>query len=77
MEAGVRLHCTYGLTECGSPSKGYVVDESLPLDAPVRTKWDWEWIEINDSMNPRWVPQGDGSYELQLLVRVCAKFHSG
>lgn len=68
VEAGVNLQCTYGLTECGGPSMGYRVDPSLPPEAPVKTKWDWEWLELSDRMHPRWIAQGDGSYELHLLV---------
>ena len=73
VEAGVRLQSTYGLTECGGPSKCYRVDQSLPPDAPVKTKWDWEWLEMSDRVKPRWIPQGDGTYELHLLVscRTC------
>lgn len=46
-----------------------MIDESLPPDTLVKTKWDWEWMAFKDSMKLRWIPQGDGTFELHLLVR--------
>jgi hypothetical protein len=59
-ENGVRLHCSYGGTEFGA-----IATASLnPEDED-----DWEYIEFSEICTPRWVPQGDGTYELQFLVR--------
>ncbi|KAF8971819.1 acetyl-CoA synthetase-like protein [Flammula alnicola] len=58
-KSGVKLRCMYGGTEFGafgssSPRKG---DEE-----------DWEYMEFNEKCNIRWMPQGDGTYELQFLT---------
>ncbi|KAH9939474.1 hypothetical protein B0H21DRAFT_780597 [Amylocystis lapponica] len=51
--AGVNLQSTYGTTEVG---------------AVTMTLHDWEWIEMSSRVDTRWVPQGDGTYELQILT---------
>ncbi|KAH0581547.1 hypothetical protein H2248_011256 [Termitomyces sp. 'cryptogamus'] len=59
--AGVRLNPIYGGTEFG------VVSHLLPLkDCPM----DWEYLRFYNHTKPRWIPQGDGTFELQLLVRL-------
>ena len=68
MKAGVPLHCVYGLTECGAHTKGYCVDDSQGPDAPWKTSADWEWIQLAEYVKPRWVPQGDGTFELVVYV---------
>ena len=30
---------------------------------------DWEWFCFPPEVKPRFVPQGDGTFELQILVR--------
>lgn len=62
VEAGVILHAAYGGTEFGMTTK-----LSPPADKDSK---DWEYMQFNDHMNTRWVPQGDGTFELQLLVCV-------
>ena len=44
-----------------------ITDASAGPDA--KTLADWEWMEFGDYVQPRWEPQGDGTYELQLMVR--------
>lgn len=68
--AGVKFFAAYGSTEGGPNTDIFDVDYSAGPDATVKSKEDWAWLNLTDSMKPRWVPQGDGSYELQLLVRI-------
>ncbi|KAJ3851387.1 putative aminoadipate reductase [Lentinula lateritia] len=57
ISCGVRVRSIYGLTECGSPSK-WSMEDSYE---------DWSWHRFPDSPHIRWVPQGDGTFELQIL----------
>ncbi|KAF9478063.1 putative aminoadipate reductase [Pholiota conissans] len=57
-ENGVRLHCSYGGTEFGAIGTSSLKPEDED---------DWEYIEFSDICTPRWIPQGDGTYELQFL----------
>jgi acyl-coenzyme A synthetase/AMP-(fatty) acid ligase len=59
--SGVKLSPVYGGTEFGGPT--YML--SRPGYDPEN---DWEWMSLDDRMNVRWDPQGDGTYECQLLV---------
>ncbi|KAH0588812.1 Polyketide synthase HetM [Termitomyces sp. J132] len=59
VEAGVILHATYGGTEFGMNTRF-----APPINKDVK---DWEYMQFNDHMNTRWVPQGDGTFELQFL----------
>ncbi|KAG6872432.1 hypothetical protein C0995_009766 [Termitomyces sp. Mi166 len=57
--AGVRLNPIYGGTEFG------VVSHLVPLkDSPM----DWEYLRFYNHTKHRWVPQGDETYELQVLA---------
>ncbi|KAF8649496.1 hypothetical protein AX16_005765 [Volvariella volvacea WC 439] len=58
VEAGVRLDSLYGGTEFGGVTKLY-----------TRSRDDkaWEYIEFDERVNVRYAPQGDGTYELQIL----------
>lgn len=67
--AGVKFFAAYGSTEGGANTDIFDVDYSACPDATVKSKEDWAWLSFTESMKPRWIPQGDGSYELQLLVR--------
>lgn len=64
---GVKLFTIYGGTEFGGPTLAFYSDAGAHGD--VRTPRDWEWMQFSPAVRCRWVPQGDGSYELQLLVR--------
>ncbi|EKM52305.1 uncharacterized protein PHACADRAFT_260612 [Phanerochaete carnosa HHB-10118-sp] len=66
--AGVRLCCVYGGTEYGVHTKILDTDYSLGPEASSRTKEDWEWVSFPDYPKCRWIPQGDGTYELQFLT---------
>ncbi|KAF8436597.1 putative nonribosomal peptide synthetase [Boletus edulis BED1] len=57
--AGVKLANAYGGTEFGVPVAA--TDERDTADG------DWMWVRFPDTQNIRWDPQGDGTYELQVL----------
>ncbi|KAJ3557049.1 hypothetical protein NM688_g1689 [Phlebia brevispora] len=66
--AGVRLVSGYGATEAGPvahPFDGFDADPSNP---DAKTPEDWAWSRMPPLTSPRWVPQGDGTYELQFLT---------
>ena len=45
-------------------------DDSQGPDSPMKTSADWAWMQFDESrVRCRWIPQGDGTYELQFLVR--------
>lgn len=44
------------------------IDDSQGPEADVKTSADWDWMRFADYVNCRWIPQGDGTYELQFLV---------
>ena len=44
---------------------------TLPFEVPSpdgTAREDWEYVRFADYVRCQWVPQGDGSYELQFLV---------
>ncbi|KIP04467.1 hypothetical protein PHLGIDRAFT_193243, partial [Phlebiopsis gigantea 11061_1 CR5-6] len=72
-EAGVPLLAVYGSTESGVSTRMFGAKDSQISDAPARTKLDWQWLSFGDNVNCRWIPQGDGTYELQFLT--CETHH--
>ena len=61
-ENGVKLLAIYGATEFGALSH-FIRREG--------DETDWEYMDFtSDLVNIRWDPQGDGTYECQLIVRV-------
>lgn len=73
MNAGVTLESLYGSTETGSLTGFLDFDDSQGPDAPWKTSWDFEWLTFPPPVKPRFVDQGDGTYELQVLVRIFNK----
>lgn len=61
VQEGVFLGTMYGATEIGAGS------HSIPLRQNV-DDGDWGWIHMSETLKKRWVPQGDGTFELQTLV---------
>jgi hypothetical protein len=61
---GIKLISLYGGTEFGLPLR-------FLTSAVGRDPEDWPYLEFSDSASPRWADQGNGSFELQLLVRFC------
>ncbi|KAH7928011.1 putative aminoadipate reductase [Leucogyrophana mollusca] len=57
--AGVKLSSVYGGTEFGAITHA--------IRQPDEWK-EWQWSRFSDKSNLRWVPQGDGTYELQVLT---------
>lgn len=66
--AGVPLYPIYGGTEFGSPVQTFDMDDSKGPDADVKTSADWAYMQFGEMTNCRWVPQGDGTYELIYMV---------
>ncbi|TCD69319.1 putative NRPS-like protein biosynthetic cluster [Steccherinum ochraceum] len=60
--AGVNAAACYGLTESGPFIS--VWDE----EDPTKLRGDWKWIGFPQDAKCRWVPQGDGSFELHFLT---------
>jgi thioester reductase-like protein/acyl-CoA synthetase (AMP-forming)/AMP-acid ligase II len=58
VNAGVKISCGYGATEIGivTYSVRKQVDQKL-----------WEWLRFGPNCKVRWVPQGDDTYECQVL----------
>lgn len=59
---GVTISCLYGTTEIGIPT-------TLSDGAEDRVPEDWSYMRMDKDVNMRWVPQGDGTFESQFLVR--------
>ncbi|KIJ16100.1 hypothetical protein PAXINDRAFT_11143, partial [Paxillus involutus ATCC 200175] len=57
--AGVPLCGSYGGTEFGSPVA--IADKKDIADG------DWGWMRFGDDIEVRWAPQGDDTYECQVL----------
>ena len=58
--AGVKISTIYGSTETGNSTE--------PFKKTKEESSYWDYMEFGKNMNIRWVPQGDGTYELQFLV---------
>ncbi|KAF4610030.1 hypothetical protein D9613_010647 [Agrocybe pediades] len=57
-QAGVYLSPVYGATEFGAVT--YLIRKEEDKD-------DWEYMKFGESINIRWDPQGDGTYECQFV----------
>ncbi|KAG6858113.1 hypothetical protein C0995_002487, partial [Termitomyces sp. Mi166 len=60
IDTGVHIHAIYGGTEFGAPS--FTMSR-------VGEEREWEYMRFSDRVKIRWVPQGDGTFECQFLVR--------
>ncbi|KAF8217447.1 hypothetical protein K438DRAFT_1656334 [Mycena galopus ATCC 62051] len=56
---GVHLLTGYGATETGTIAALWPYDEDAK---------DWGWFRTSDLLNVKWVPQGDGTFECQILT---------
>ena len=74
VKAGVPIYACYGGTEYGAHTVVFDADDSQGPDAPVKTSMDWQWMAFPNYVRVRWVPQGDGNYECQFLVRPPSHF---
>ena len=61
VNAGVKLSSMYGTTECGDITYFFRNEVEQKL---------WEWVRFGPNSKIRWVPQDDGTYECQVLVRL-------
>ena len=61
VNAGVKLSSMYGATECGDITYFFrnKVEQEL-----------WEWVRFGPNSKIRWIPQDDGTFECQVLVRL-------
>jgi hypothetical protein len=67
VDAGVKLSSVYGTTEIE------------PITHILRNEVEqklWDWVRFGQGYNIRWVPQDDGTYECQVLVRHRALYPS-
>ena len=60
------LVTVYGGTEFGGPTVVYPEEQSP--EEPIKPGDDWMWLRFLSLGNFRWIPEGDGTYELQVLV---------
>lgn len=67
--AGVVTRPIYGATEFGAPAHW------VPSDGE-RMNGEWQWIRFCDNVEIKMVPQGDGTYELCVLVRIYFRFRT-
>ncbi|KAJ7487932.1 hypothetical protein FB451DRAFT_1225962 [Mycena latifolia] len=58
VRAGLNIQPVYGATEFGA------ISSMLPYKEDVG---EWEWFRFSDKVKLRWVPQGDGTFECQVL----------
>ncbi|KAF7370103.1 Acetyl-CoA synthetase-like protein [Mycena sanguinolenta] len=58
---GINMVTVYGGTEFGA-----VTD--IKVRQPERDAGEWNWIRFSDHVNIRWVPQGEGVFECQILT---------
>ncbi|KAJ6617577.1 putative aminoadipate reductase [Mycena sp. CBHHK59/15] len=57
--AGLKLRAVYGATEFGA------ISTIIPWRGDEQ---EWEWLRFSEDVKLRWVPQGDGSFECQVLT---------
>ncbi|EKM50750.1 uncharacterized protein PHACADRAFT_153004 [Phanerochaete carnosa HHB-10118-sp] len=67
---GVNLYPWYGGTEFGPHTKIFDKGDSSNPASDAKTRADWEWLSFSDRVTCRWVPEGDGTFELQFLTCV-------
>ncbi|PCH33942.1 acetyl-CoA synthetase-like protein [Wolfiporia cocos MD-104 SS10] len=68
VEAGVYLCSVYGGTEFGAHSATFDTEPGTLNNPAGKTRQDWQWMQFTDQVNTRWVPQGDGAFELVFLT---------
>ncbi|KAJ7075175.1 putative aminoadipate reductase [Mycena belliarum] len=59
VDAGVNLLGVYGATEIGP------LTSLVPREEDAK---EWSWLRFTDAVDVRWVPQGDGTSECQVLT---------
>lgn len=62
--AGVKIYSAYGLTEAGVHT---ALRENDELEGSTVGE-HWRWLKFDNAVKPRWIAQGDGTYELEFLV---------
>ncbi|KAF7965726.1 hypothetical protein HWV62_42156 [Athelia sp. TMB] len=64
--AGVNIVSLYGATEVGCPTTLEFASQGA---GSALEPAEWAYMRFSKGVNVRWVPQGDGSFESQFLVR--------
>jgi hypothetical protein len=59
VKQGLRLIGAYGATEFGALSS------LIPYEDDIK---EWAWFRVSPLVKVRWAPQGDGTFECQILV---------
>ncbi|KAJ7489282.1 putative aminoadipate reductase [Mycena latifolia] len=59
VDAGINLLGVYGATEIGP------ITAVIPRERDAK---EWSWLRISDVVDVRWAPQGDGTFECQILT---------
>ncbi|TCD62140.1 hypothetical protein EIP91_007292 [Steccherinum ochraceum] len=67
---GVNLAMIYGTTEIGVVNRVMDLDFSENPRPDCKRPEDWAWMQMDERIQPRWIDQGDGTYELQCLARL-------
>ncbi|KZT19306.1 NAD(P)-binding protein [Neolentinus lepideus HHB14362 ss-1] len=70
LSKGVKFSAAYGGTEFGVPSHLFDMFPDNKATRVPRDPKDWPWMRLSDRMDVRWVDQGDGTYELQMLAGI-------
>lgn len=65
IESGVKLVCAYGGTEFCVPT---IVGNPADMTAPLEPNPHWAWLRFSEDPIIRMEPQGDGTYELVVVV---------
>lgn len=61
VDAGIKLSSVYGATEIG------IITSLFRNEAEQKL---WDWVQFRPYPEVRWAPEGDGTYECQVLVRL-------
>ncbi|KAJ7466248.1 putative aminoadipate reductase [Mycena galericulata] len=59
IDAGINLLGVYGATEIGP------ITALIPREGDEK---EWSWLRISDVVDVRWTPQGEGTFECQILT---------
>ncbi|EPQ57812.1 acetyl-CoA synthetase-like protein [Gloeophyllum trabeum ATCC 11539] len=65
---GVKINAGYGGTEFGAPAYMFDIDPENKAPHVLKNPKDWAWMRLSERMKMRWIDQGDGTYELHMLV---------
>ena len=68
--SGINIISLYGATEFGCPTTLELTSpQNSADDRSASESLEWAYMRFSKGVNVRWVPQGDGTFESQFLVR--------